>query len=80
MTQPELTPYDTGERCEPKPWFVYGTPLSAQSPAADFGKVDFEDDEGATVVVVHVERTAAGHRVVIEPMSDLDDIEVELRR
>lgn len=50
MTTRELTPYDTGEVCEPKPWRAEGD---------DFGKVDFDNDERATVI--------AGLRVVPNP-------------
>lgn len=39
-----LTPYDTGERLEPRPW-----PLIHRD---HFGLVDFDDDEGATAFTV----------------------------
>lgn len=70
MTDPTdqiLTPYDTGERCEPKLW---GIPTrhflqcsSEQSREAEFerfGMVDFEDDGGDTVAAVHVARGKDG--------------------
>lgn len=48
-----LTPYDTGERLEPRPWSTDGDPER-------YGRVDFDDDEGATVLSVHVERLPSG--------------------
>lgn len=39
-----LTPYDTGDRMEPKPW-----PLRGDD---DYGRVDFENDEGGTTLTV----------------------------
>jgi hypothetical protein len=52
-----LTPYDTGTRLEPKPWHVQPRNLP-QDPAEAhrYGKVDFDDDEGATRLTVHVAR------------------------
>jgi hypothetical protein len=59
----DLTPYDIGTRCEPKPWLPYGTAVTPATPAENFGKVDFDDDEGTTVCVIHVERNGDGtHR------------------
>lgn len=52
----ELTPYDTGERLEPKPWVGPGS----KRPHDDYGKVDFENDESVTEVTIHVERAADG--------------------
>lgn len=56
----ELTPYDTGVRCEAKAWLPYGTKVNESTPAENFGKVDFDDNEGGTVAVVHLERGADG--------------------
>lgn len=76
MPQP-LSPYDTGKRCEPKSWIPYGTSVSTATPAENFGKVDFEDDEGHTIVVVHVERKDTGTHVVhVQPLVDEDEIVV----
>lgn len=64
--QAELTPYDTGERLEPQPWTV-----ELGSDPDRYGKVDFEDDESATIATVHIETTPAGtYRLVLE--SDFD--------
>lgn len=49
----KLTPYDTGNRLEPRVWV----------PAVDddFGRVDFEDDAGITILPgLYIERTATG--------------------
>jgi hypothetical protein len=54
-----LTPYDTGDRLEPRLWV---TPSQA-TPATDpdrFGRVDFDDDEGTTRATVWIEREPAG--------------------
>lgn len=74
MTEPQrpqqLTPYDTGSRLEPHPW-VRGTgaPMPRETNTGlvspdDFGRVDFDDDEGRTVVTVHIERTDHGDHVL----------------
>lgn len=54
------TPYDTGERLEPKSWLPYGTEVTGITPAENFGKVDFDDDEGATVAVAYMARDEDG--------------------
>lgn len=63
-----LTPYDRGERLEPKPWVrerkhvVY--------PDEEYGKVDFEDDESTTVCTVWIEKQGIGYVVHLQnPMS-----------
>lgn len=76
---PELTPYDTGDRLEAKPWIPIGNHVTESTPAENFGKVDFEDEEGGTVVVAHVERNADGsYTVHVQPLCDADQISVEL--
>lgn len=81
MQQQALTPYDTGERCEAKPWIPYGTKVGAATPAENFGKVDFEDDEGHTVCVVHVERNADGrHTVTVQSLCEDEDLVLVLQR
>ena len=46
-----LTPYDTGEMLEPK-LYVTSTAGVTASNRGDFGKVDFENDESATVLTM----------------------------
>jgi hypothetical protein len=58
-----LTPYDTGAVAEPKPW-VHQDGIDPTTDPADvdftaFGKVDFDSEEGATLV--------AGLRVIPMP-------------
>lgn len=85
-TNHQLTPYDTGSRCEPKVW---PTPtrllLERSTPAARlieedrFGKVDFEDDESRTVAVAYMERTDDGTHVLhVTPLGDDDEVAVQL--
>lgn len=77
---PELNPYDTGERCEAKPWIPHGTDVSEATPAENFGKVDFNNDQDDTECTIHVERTEDGrHVVVIDNHGDDQDIIVSLR-
>lgn len=69
MAEP-LTPYDTGEIAEPVIW-----PSRSRSTTEDFGKVDFDDDEGATVVTIQVARDDTGRYAVhVEPLRE--DIKV----
>lgn len=50
----ELTPYDTGEVLEPKPWHVQPLNLPDPEEKARYGRVDFDNDEGATVLTAHI--------------------------
>lgn len=82
MTQPTLTPYDTGERCEPKLWQPDRDAVVAamryDDERGDIGNVDFEDDEGDTIVTVHVSRNEDGSFTVhLIPFVDVDQLEVE---
>lgn len=58
-----LTPYDTGERAQPMPWqkdrFEVKDTMKHGDPD-DIGKVDFDDDESATVATVQVVRNERG--------------------
>lgn len=70
-TKPELSPYDTGARCEARAWLPYGTKVRPASPAANFGKVDFDDDEGGTVAMAYVEKNPDGsYTLHVESMLD----------
>lgn len=42
------TPYETGQRLRPRPWPV--------GPWESYGKVDFNDGEGKTVLTLYVQR------------------------
>lgn len=78
----DLSPYDTGTRCEPKMWQPdQNSVINAMkyNETDDIGKVDFDDDEGHTVCVVHVEPDASGKFVVhVQPLCGDDEISVEL--
>jgi len=50
-----LTPYDTGDVLEPRTWVTSTAGLTADNKDA-FGKVDFDDDESATRLIVQVVR------------------------
>lgn len=76
-----LTPYDTGQRLEPHAW-VQGqvaTPggLPRQVEVDDYGRVDFDNDEGATVLTAYVERTATGGYVLHVDSTEPVDVEVD---
>lgn len=76
-TTHRLTPYDTGQRCEARPWLPYGTEVSEATPAENFGKVDFDDDEGETVCVAYVERNPDGsHTLWVELLDEVDGLSV----
>lgn len=54
----DLTPYDRGERLQPMRWV---TPRGeVDHPDADFGKVDFDNEEGGTNLTLWVERNEDG--------------------
>lgn len=77
-----LSPYDTGERCEPRVWMPR---TMTQWPGIEyladqldsFGKVDFNNDEDATIVTAHVERLPDGrHRLVVDPQCGVEELEI----
>lgn len=77
LTMTRLTPYDTGQRYEPKLWV---DPSIGTEPDDDrYGKVDFNNDEDATVAIVWLETQADGRRVVQVELWD-HDIEVVVDR
>lgn len=67
-----LTPYDTGERAEPKVW----TKGHIENDG-DYGKVDFDDDAGGTVATLYIEKGEDGYALkgyTNEPLTiDVDD-------
>lgn len=70
-----LTPYDTGERLEPHPWVKSATVampggLPRQTMDDDYGRVDFDDDEGRTIVTLSISRGPAGYVLHIEDLVD----------
>jgi len=76
-----LTPYDTGTRLEPRPWHVQPRNLAQDAAeAARYGKVDFDNEESATVLTAHVERTENKGYVVNAYVHGETDVTVELTR
>lgn len=75
-----LTPYDTGDRLEPHPWVrgEVASPggLPRRVETDDFGRVDFDDDEGRTVLTLYVERTEAGYTLRVENLTEPLRVEV----
>ena len=57
----KLTPFDTGARLEPHAW--------TGANHGDLGKVDFDDDEGRTVVTVYGERSEVDGSYVLRVVS-----------
>lgn len=61
------TPYDRGTRLEPHPWVangITGSELPRPAEDDDYGRVDFDTDEGATIATLHIERTEQGRYVL----------------
>ncbi len=61
-TPREPSPYDTGERAEPKVWPVA---FEGKVDLDRYGRVDFDDDESATIATVRVQRTPDGRYELI---------------
>lgn len=78
-----LTPYDRGTVLEPKPWVkatddghFTGEDFVRSTVDEDFGKVDFDDDEDATICTVRVQPDGADHVVIIDSMLTSGDLRV----
>lgn len=79
---PTLTPYDTGEVCEPKLWqpdrdsVLWA--MHHEDELKDIGKVDFEDDSGETVVMVRVTKASDGpYTLHVIPFVDAANLVIE---
>jgi hypothetical protein len=70
-----LTPYDRGERLEPKPW-VRPVPLMRWEDE-EYGKVDFDNDESATIFIVHFEKEGEGYVLHVQNLAG-DPLRVEV--
>ena len=69
MSRP--TPYDTGERLEPK-LYVTSTAGLTRDNAKDFGMVDFDNDSGETLATVWAERNPDGsYTLHVEKFTEL---------
>ncbi|WP_188299181.1 hypothetical protein [Streptomyces sp. CBMA156] len=81
QSQPELSPHDTGARCEPKLWQPNDEAVAEvmrSGEAEDIGNVDFTNGEGSTIVPVHVSRGM--YTVHLMPMWSDDRVRAELHR
>ncbi|AWN04697.1 hypothetical protein HOT29_gp079 [Microbacterium phage Squash] len=83
MSTTAPTPYDRGARGEPKIWpHVTRSELAILAPIAleleedRFGRVDFDDDEGATMLNVRVEREADGRVFLRVDLVGIDEVAV----
>lgn len=63
MSTNNLTPYDTADRLEPQLWPVGEDPDS-------YGRVDFDNDESATVLTAYVEREGDGYAMHVAGMAE----------
>ncbi|MFK0154154.1 hypothetical protein ACIQVK_19035 [Streptomyces sp. NPDC090493] len=81
QSQSELSPYDTGARCQPRLWQPNREAVTAamrSGEAEGIGNVDFTNDEDNTVVTVHVSRGDDGmYTVHLVPMCSEDQIRLE---
>lgn len=78
-----LTPYDRGVRGEPKVWphatrkdLESMSPIELEIEENRFGRVDFDDDEGATLLNVHVQREADGRIFLHVDLVGADEVAV----
>lgn len=72
-----LTPFDTGERLQAVPWHVQPRNLPRQDERDRYGRVDFDDDEGTTILTAFVDRGSDGHHTLhIENVMDADTLQI----
>lgn len=69
-----LTPYDTGKRLEPHVWVPRDPGLPPAQDPDDYGRVDFDNEEGGTELTVHVDREDDGTLTL--HIHSADDIKV----
>jgi hypothetical protein len=67
-----LTPYDTGQRAEPKVW-----ELQHRESDDDFGKVDFNTDVDYTIATLHIEKGSDGTYTLRGYANELLRVEIE---
>lgn len=60
----KLTPYDTGQRAEPHIW-LQSKEFAGITSADEFGKVDFDNDEGTTVATIWLEKNEHSGNYVV---------------
>lgn len=70
----ELNPYDTGERLEPHVWVngevVSPGGLPRRTTEDDYGRVDFDADDGTTILTLYIERADNGYTLNINHHGD----------
>jgi len=70
----ELSPYDTGERLEPHAWVrdKMVSPDGEMRPAEtdEYGRVDFDADDGTTILTLFIEPTDGGYQMSVEQFGD----------
>lgn len=70
----ELNPYDTGERLEPHVWVngEVASPggLPRRTTEDDYGRVDFDADDGTTILTLYIERADNGYTLNIDHHGD----------
>lgn len=70
----ELTPYDTGERLEPHVWVRGQTASPGGRPRratqSDYGRVDFDTDDGTTALTLYVAPAKHGYMVHADQHDD----------
>jgi hypothetical protein len=67
----ELTPYDTGERCQPSVWVTADPRRPLEHDRDRYGKVDFEDDASEHVATIWIEKIDGEYVVMIDAAQDL---------
>jgi hypothetical protein len=75
---PPLTPYDTGERLQPGAWVTPDPRRPEEYDRDRYGKVDFDDDESATLATIHVERVETCHIAVVYSAKTNTELRVNL--
>jgi DNA-directed RNA polymerase subunit L len=73
-----LTPYDTGDRLEPKPWHVQPLNLPSPEEADRYGRVDFDNDSGETVLTACIERKEGKSYTLHAYVHGIENVQMEL--
>lgn len=79
MQADSLNPYDTGGVLQPH-LYVQNTDQAGVLPFSSFGKVDFDDEGGATQCVVQILRIADGYLMLIEDFGNEETRMIHLPR
>lgn len=70
-----VSPYNEGWRLEPKPWVkngIAGQENPRPATGDDYGRVDFDNEAGETVVTVWIQKTEAGYILRAEELQDIE--------